>query len=106
LERWRPRRAGVIAGPGRRSRAAAIAGGLLVSAGAAAERFAVFRAGTRSAERPEDTVGPQRARIERGETRGAACREPRATAYAPLDAGDAGPGERPVSLGSPAIPPR
>ena len=55
-----------------RSRPAAVAGGLLVSAGAVAERFTVFRAGKRSALRPQDTVAPQRARIDRGVTRGAA----------------------------------
>jgi hypothetical protein len=98
--------AGVLAGPGRRTRTAALAGGLLITAGAIAERFTVFRAGSRSAERPEDTVGPQRARIERGEIRGAARREAHGTAYAPLGADGAGPGRRPVSPGSPAIPPR
>jgi hypothetical protein len=40
-----------------------VAGGLLVSAGAIAERWTVFRAGSRSAERPQDTLGPQRARL-------------------------------------------
>jgi hypothetical protein len=77
-----------------------VAGGLLVSAGALAERWTVFRAGHRSAERPQDTVAPQRARIERGESRGAARREPRVTARAPA-AADGGPGERPVTPGSP-----
>jgi hypothetical protein len=54
------------------SRPAAIAGGALVTAGALAERFTVFRAGSRSAERPQDTVDPQRERIRRRESRGAA----------------------------------
>jgi len=38
------------------------------------ERWAVFRAGFQSAGDPRYTVGPQRARIERGETRGAVRR--------------------------------
>jgi formate-dependent nitrite reductase membrane component NrfD len=110
--------AAVIAGAGRRSRAAAVAGGLLVSAGALAERWTVFQAGKRSAQRPQDTVAPQRARIDRGESTGAARREPRRAARAPAAAEPglamappgasdaAAPGERPVTPGSPAIPPR
>jgi hypothetical protein len=109
--------AAVVAAAGRRSRAAAVAGGLLVSAGALAERWTVFRAGHRSAERPQDTVAPQRARISRGETRGAARREPRLAARAPAAAHDGlameppgttdgAPGGRPVTPGSPAIPPK
>lgn len=47
----------------RRSRSAAIAGGLLLSAGALAERWTVFKAGSASAARPQDTIGPQRARV-------------------------------------------
>jgi formate-dependent nitrite reductase membrane component NrfD len=97
--------AALIAGGGARSRAAAVAGGALLSGGALAERWTVFRAGTRSAQRPQDTIAPQRARIARGETRGAARtaarRSPERTA------GDGHrPGERPVPPGSPAIPPR
>ncbi len=55
--------AGVIAGA-RRSRAAVTAGGLAILAGAAAERWSVFRAGFDSALDPAFTVGPQRARSE------------------------------------------
>ena len=54
--------AALIAARGKRSRPAAVVGGVLLSAGAIAERWTVFRAGTRSAERPQDTVEPQRAR--------------------------------------------
>jgi polysulfide reductase-like protein len=72
--------AALIAARGGRSRPAAVAGGLLVSAGALAERFTVVRAGTRSAARPQDTVAPQRSRIERGVARGAARSLPRARA--------------------------
>jgi len=53
-----------IGAGGRRSRTAAVAGGLLITAGALAERWAIFRAGFVSAGRPSDTVAPQRARIE------------------------------------------
>jgi hypothetical protein len=62
----------LIAGRAGRSRSAAVAGGALVSAGALAERWAIFRAGSHSAERPRDTVEPQRARIRTGRARGAA----------------------------------
>jgi hypothetical protein len=57
-----------------RSRSAAIAGGAILTAGVIAERWAVFRAGFKSASDPKYTVGPQRARIESGESRGAARR--------------------------------
>jgi hypothetical protein len=40
-----------------------VAGALLVLAGAAAERFAVFHAGIESAVDPAFTVGPQRRRL-------------------------------------------
>ncbi|MBV9214416.1 MAG: polysulfide reductase NrfD [Actinobacteria bacterium] len=52
------------------ARAASVAGGVLVTAGALAERWAVFRAGFQSAGDPKYVVGPQRERIERGEARG------------------------------------
>jgi hypothetical protein len=53
----------LLAARGRRSRgAAAVAGGLL-SGGAIAERWAIFRAGFASAARPQDTIDPQRARL-------------------------------------------
>jgi hypothetical protein len=40
-------------------------------AGALLARQSVFRAGVQSAADPKYTVGPQRARIERGDARGA-----------------------------------
>lgn len=55
--------AGVLALAGRRSRAARIGGGALVLAGAATERWAIFKAGFQSARDPEHTVGPQRQRL-------------------------------------------
>jgi hypothetical protein len=54
----------LMAGTGRR-RAGAVAGGALLLAGAACKRWAVFKAGFASAEDPAQTVGPQRARLER-----------------------------------------
>jgi Polysulphide reductase, NrfD len=62
--------AGLIAGLGRR-RPAAIAGGALLAGGAICERWSIFRAGFQSAADPKYTVGPQRARIDAGERRGA-----------------------------------
>ncbi len=55
--------AAMVAVRGARSRRAAIIGGALLSAGAVAERWTVFRAGSRSAQRPRDTIDPQRGRI-------------------------------------------
>jgi hypothetical protein len=57
--------AAILAARGSRSRAAAVAGGAALTAGAIAERWTVFRAGFQSAARPQDTIGPQRARIAR-----------------------------------------
>jgi len=48
---------------GRRSRAAAVAGGAMILAGAALERWSVFRAGFQSARDPKYTVVPQRERL-------------------------------------------
>jgi hypothetical protein len=67
----------LLATRGRRSRRAAVGAGALLTAGALAERWAVFRAGFQSAARPQDTVGPQRAGIESGRRSGAARRLPR-----------------------------
>jgi hypothetical protein len=64
--------AGLIAARAKESRPAAIAGGVLVAAGALAARWSVYKAGFRSAAEPKYVVKPQRERIERGETRGGA----------------------------------
>jgi formate-dependent nitrite reductase membrane component NrfD len=58
------------------SRSAAVAAGALLSVGAIASRWSVFRAGFRSANDPRYVVGSQRELIERGERRGAARTEP------------------------------
>ena len=63
---------GLLIAHGRRSRPAALCSAALLTAGAVAERLAVFRAGFQSAARPQDTVGPQRERIRTGTARGAA----------------------------------
>jgi hypothetical protein len=55
--------AAVLALTGRR-RAGAVAGGALLLAGGAFQRWAVFRAGFASARDPKYTVVPQRARLE------------------------------------------
>ncbi len=97
----------IVAARGARDRRAAIAGGALLSAGAVAERLAIFRAGFRSAARPQDTVAPQRRRIDAGQRPGAARTTPHQPA-APQPGGalDARrPGEREVTPGSPAIGP-
>jgi formate-dependent nitrite reductase membrane component NrfD len=72
--------AALIALRGRRSRAAAVAGGLALSAGALAERWTVFHAGSASAARAQDTVAPQRAHVTSGDRRGAARAGRRAAA--------------------------
>jgi formate-dependent nitrite reductase membrane component NrfD len=64
----------LIAGRASRSRAAAVAGGAMVLAGAVCERWSVFKAGFQSARDPKYTVGPQRKRIRGGRTRGASRR--------------------------------
>jgi hypothetical protein len=52
----------VLAAAGR-WRPAAVIGGLMVTAGAAADRFAVFEAGVASVRDPAYTIGPQRRRL-------------------------------------------
>jgi formate-dependent nitrite reductase membrane component NrfD len=69
--------AGLLFRFGARSRPVAVAAGALLSVGAVATRWAVFKAGLRSASDPRYVVGPQRARIARGESAGAARREAR-----------------------------
>jgi hypothetical protein len=61
--------AAILATRGRRSRAAAVAGGTLVCAGELCLRWAVYKAGFQSARDPKYTVEPQRARSERQSTR-------------------------------------
>ncbi len=58
------------------SRRAAAAAGALLSLGALATRWSVFRAGFRSAGDPQYVVGSQRELIERRERRGAARTDP------------------------------
>jgi hypothetical protein len=84
--------AAVLAARGGSSRgAAALAGGLL-AAGALSARISILRAGFQSASNPKYVVGPQRTRIRRGESSGAARREARLHVIEP-------------ELGSPATAP-
>jgi hypothetical protein len=53
-----------VAGVAGRSRATRAAGGVALLAASACTRFGVFHAGISSAQDPEATVGPQRARVE------------------------------------------
>lgn len=71
--------AAVIAGAGR-SRRRAVVGGAMLLAGAAAKRWAVYKAGFVSARDPAHTIGPQRDRVDRGEGHGAGHGEQRSTA--------------------------
>ncbi len=59
-----------------RDRASAVAAGALLSAGAIATRWSVFKAGPQSAADPKYVVAPQRDRIERGVSPGAARSQP------------------------------
>jgi hypothetical protein len=61
----------LLAGPARKSRMAAVAGGAMVLGGAACERWSVFKAGLVSARDPKYTVGPQRDRVRTGRGLGA-----------------------------------
>jgi hypothetical protein len=59
--------AGLVAVGGRRRRALAGAGAVLILAGSACERWAVYKAGFQSVRDPKYVVAPQRARLaERG----------------------------------------
>ncbi|MDX6486755.1 MAG: hypothetical protein QOF43_1908 [Gaiellaceae bacterium] len=61
--------AGLLATRGKRSRAAAALGGLLVCAGEVCLRYGVMEAGKQSARDPRYTVGPQRERADRDGTK-------------------------------------
>jgi hypothetical protein len=76
--------AGLLFRSGGRSRPAAVAAGALLSIGAVATRWTVFKAGFRSAADPKFVVGPQRAGIERGGRRGASRREARVATPDPV----------------------
>ena len=69
--------AALMAWRGASSRPAAIAAGALMSAGALAARWSVFKAGLQSASDPKYVVRPQRREIVEGRRHGAARRESR-----------------------------
>jgi len=72
--------AGLLAAAGGRSRAASVVAGALMSAGALATRWSIFKAGFKSASDPKYTVRHQRERIERGQGGHAVRREARVAA--------------------------
>jgi hypothetical protein len=67
----------LLGAKGGSSRAAAAVGGALLTIGALATRWSVFRAGCQSVADPKWVVASQRGLIERGERRGAARRQAR-----------------------------
>jgi hypothetical protein len=68
--------AALLARRGARSRAAAVAAGALLCAGALSARWSTFKAGFQSAADPKYVVGPQRRLIERRQRKGAARHTP------------------------------
>jgi hypothetical protein len=84
--------AAVVAARAGRSRAAALAGGTLMLAGALSARWNVYKAGFESAADPKYVIGPQRARVDAGRPRsGLAARTDARISTEPL-----------ASVGSPA----
>ncbi|HUA48374.1 MAG TPA: NrfD/PsrC family molybdoenzyme membrane anchor subunit [Solirubrobacteraceae bacterium] len=83
---------------GARSRPAAIAAGVLLCAGALSARWSTYRAGFQSAADPKYVVGPQRAKIERGERPGASRRRSRVSV---VRADKGSPATAPVELSAP-----
>jgi hypothetical protein len=75
--------AALLAWRGSSSRPAAIAAGALMSAGAVALRWSVFKAGGQSAADPKYVVAPQRERIEQGHSAGGARRRSKVTGSDP-----------------------
>jgi hypothetical protein len=73
----------LLAARGRRSRLAAVTAGALMSGGGLCARWSVFKAGFASAADPSYTVAPQRARIDQGQTPGAARRTSRLSSPEP-----------------------
>jgi formate-dependent nitrite reductase membrane component NrfD len=66
--------AGLMAVGGHRRRSVAALSGLALAAGSLFERWSIFSAGFQSAADPRYTVGPQRERINSGESRGGSVR--------------------------------
>jgi Polysulphide reductase, NrfD len=90
--------AALLARRGSGSRAAAVAAGSLLAAGAACARWTVFRAGFVSASDPKYVVGPQRRMIERRERPGAARWEPK---VAEIEPGRGSPATAAVDVSAP-----
>jgi Polysulphide reductase, NrfD len=90
--------AALLAWRGAHSRAAAVAGGALLCAGALSARWSTFKAGFQSASDPKYVVGPQRAMVERGERRGASRHSPNVREVQPAKGS---PATAPVELSTP-----
>jgi polysulfide reductase-like protein len=69
--------AALLARRGGASRPAAVTSGMLLGGAALATRWSVYKAGFQSAADPKYVIGPQRARIERRQRRGASRKRPR-----------------------------
>jgi Polysulfide reductase len=95
--------AGVLALAGRRSRAAAAAGGAMILAGAACTRWSVFKAGMQSAADPRYTVVPQRERANRDGSKVSTATGGR-RGGSQRGAGDPGGGASPEQPGAEASP--
>jgi hypothetical protein len=90
--------AALLARRGARSRAAAMAGGALLCAGALSARWSTFKAGFQSAADPKYVVGPQRRAVERGERRGASRHSPNVREVRPAQGS---PATAPAELSAP-----
>jgi hypothetical protein len=83
---------------GAHSRAAAVAAGALMCAGALSARWSTYKAGFQSAADPKYVVGPQRAMVDRGERRGASRHSPNVREVQPAKGS---PATAPVELSAP-----
>lgn len=83
------------------SRAAAMAAGALMCAGALSARWSTFKAGFQSASDPKYVVGPQRRMVQSGERQGAARREATVAEVRP-EVGSPATAPAPLSAGGPA----
>ncbi len=90
--------AALLARRGAHSRSAAVAGSVLLCAGALSARWSTFKAGFQSAADPKYVVGPQRQAIDRGERKGAARRSARVDE---VRSAEGSPATAPVPLPAP-----
>jgi hypothetical protein len=83
---------------GAQSRAASVAAGALLCAGALSARLSTFKAGFQSASDPKYVVGPQRALVDRGERKGASRHAPNVREVRPAKGS---PADAPAGLSAP-----